>query len=785
MLTYAQNFEDVMLARLFAGHDQGFYIDIGAWDPTLHSVTRHFYDRGWRGINVEPIARQHALFVEQRPDDINLQVAAGPRRGTLLLHECIDLSSLSTVDEGQAAALRAAGKQVESYDVDVLTLMDLAKLTNGRTIDFLKIDVEGFEDQVIAGGDWQAFRPRVLVIEATRPAVAIKDWDNIDAIRNWDEWEPVLLSHGYRFAYYDGLSRFYLREEDWLLHRRLALPPCVHDDIRYPELEALRGDYGQLKGDRDSLASISASLSDELEALRADQAAKQEVIDLLTDQAAEASRRADTIHAALDRANAEIGRQITDNDHLRLQLTRNHEQTLESNAQRRTRSDVLAEYARIELERKALLKGIPDAALHWRRKPVPPSWGTYHPPGRRHDGPHVAVDALEIIFGVSGGVETYMKMLVSSLVQQGRQVTLICLPDQLPPLRKHFGDAVGYWETRSSLAISFAAKASRRLRPASPMRISARTSMATFHRLAEDIGADLLHSPVQIFSKLDFRIPSVLNLHDLQHLHFPENFRPSDIEARNHAYGLSAALATAIVVSSNFVRNDLIEKMGVPAHKVFTVPVTWNPMVESGLIHFNIDAARDRYALPARYALFPAQFWPHKNHVRLVEALSIVRDRRPGDDVCLVFTGFRGHSGWPTVERRIKELGLEERIRCLDYVPVEDLAALYKASLFCVMPSTFEASSYPVIEAQVLGVPAMCSNVTSLPELMAGDAGLLFDPFDPEDMARQMIRWLEDPDDAHAHAARASVKVHNEHSLERYIENLDRVYQYAISSSTS
>src|SRR5690606_20739439 len=100
----------------------------------------------------------------------------------------------------------------------------------------------------------------------------------------------------------------------------------------------------------------------------------------------------------------------------------------------------------------------------------------------------------------------------------------------------------GYWETRASPAVSLAARASRRLRPSAPLRISARSSMASFARLAEDMGADILHSPVQIFSRLDFRVPAVLNLHDLQHLHFPENFRPSDIEARNHAYGLSAAL---------------------------------------------------------------------------------------------------------------------------------------------------------------------------------------------------------------------------------------------------
>ncbi len=781
MLTYAQNFEDVILARLFAEKSDGFYIDIGAWDPTLHSVTRHFYDQGWRGINVEPIARQHALFVEQRPRDINLLAAVGATPGTMRFHECLDLSSLSTADDEQATALRQSGKRVESYDVDVVTVMDLAESAGGQPVDFLKIDVEGFEDQVIAGGDWQHFRPRIMVVEATRPAVAIENWDDIDAISNWTAWEPTLLSNGYRFAYYDGLSRFYLRDEDWGLHRRVSLPPCVHDDIHYPEFEQLKKAYEELKADRHSLSGVAERLAADLEAVRLDQAAKQEAIDRLS-ESTEAVEGHQAISESLRSAVEELERQKDAVDALRVKLATLTAQKFELVAHRRAHSEVLADYARRELERKALLSGVPDAALYWRRRPVLPSWGTFHPPAIRRSGIHVAVDALEIVFGVSGGVETYMKMLVSALVQQGRQVTLICLQNQIGPLREHFGDSVGYWETRSSNAISVAIRASRWLRPASPLNITAQSSMATFSRLAEDIGADLLHSPVQIFSRFDFRVPTVLNLHDLQHLHFPENFRPSDIEARNHYYGLSAALASAIVVSSNFVRDDLIGQMNVPAHKVFTVPVTWNPMVEDGLAQFNADDARIHYGLPARYALFPAQFWPHKNHVRLVEALSIVLKRRPAEDLCLVFTGFRGHSGWPAVEKRIAELGLENRVLCLDYVPVEHLGGLYKASLFCVMPSTFEASSYPVIEAQILGVPAMCSNVTSLPELMAGNAGLLFDPFDPEDIARQMIRWLDDPSDAHDHATRALTKARQEHSLVSYVEGLDRVYRYSLSS---
>jgi hypothetical protein len=70
MLTYAQNFEDVMLARLFSKQADGFYVDVGGWHPEIHSVTKFFYDRGWRGVNVEPIRRNWEAFVAERPRDI-------------------------------------------------------------------------------------------------------------------------------------------------------------------------------------------------------------------------------------------------------------------------------------------------------------------------------------------------------------------------------------------------------------------------------------------------------------------------------------------------------------------------------------------------------------------------------------------------------------------------------------------------------------------------------------------------------------------------------------------
>ena len=795
MISYAQNYEDVLLARLFQGQSEGFYIDVGAWHPTLHSVTKHFYNLGWHGINIEPVLRQYRLFVDDRPRDRNLNVAVADVAGQLRFHECTDLTSLSTASEEQAHALRLAGHEIESYEVPVLTLGEIMASCRDRVIDFLKVDVEGFEASVLRGVDWRQHRPRILLIEATLPAVKIEDWDSAADIRNWETWEPALLAAGYQFGCYDGLSRFYVRNEDENIKARLALPPCVHDAFDLAEVFELKRQQKAMVKEREDVLAVNHRLETELRAVQLDRAEKSDVIDRLVAEAPELKRQqrllikdredvlavnhrlATELRAVeLDRAEkSDVINRLAENlEHLVLS------QTI-LGGKLDAKDQVIESMACRDLERKALLGGFADLAYYSRRQHVPPGYGDLFPPADAAQGRHIAIDTLEIVFGVSGGVETYMKMLTSVLLDGRQRVTLICLPDQLAALRKLFQARVGYFVVRQSQAIGLSTKLSRHLQ-GRDKRLSANTSMATFSRLREDIGADVLHSPVQIFSKLDFRIPAVLNLHDLQHLHFPENFTPSDIEARNHLYGLSATLADAIIVSSDFVRNDLVNQMKVPPAKVYTVPVTWDPMVIEGLKEFSVQDAASRYKLPPQYAIYPAQFWPHKNHARLVRALRIVRDARPSADLKLVFTGYRGHSGWPKVQAAIQAQGLDADVICLDHVPVNHLAALYKGAIYCVMPSTFEASSYPVIEAQVLGVPAMCSNVTSLPELMRDGAGLLFDPLDSEDIAAKMLLWLDDGADRLACAGRAQSKALREHSLANYAAGVARVYDHVIAA---
>ncbi len=233
MISYAQNFEDVYLARAFHGLTSGFYIDIGAWDPVLDSVTKHFYDLGWRGINVEPIPQLHRAIASQRPRDTNLQVAVSDRRGRATFYCVTSGSGFSTLSPAIAAGWRTRGQTVQEIEVPVVTLAELCAGADVRDVDFLKVDVEGAEREVIAGGDWARVRPRVVIVEATQPG---------SPEPAWHEWEPLLVAHRYTFGLFDGLNRYYVRSEDEGLLEAFRLPPNVFDGFTPYALARARAD---------------------------------------------------------------------------------------------------------------------------------------------------------------------------------------------------------------------------------------------------------------------------------------------------------------------------------------------------------------------------------------------------------------------------------------------------------------------------------------------------------------------------------------------------------------
>jgi FkbM family methyltransferase len=222
-LSYAQNHEDVVLARALRPDERsGTYIDVGAGHPTLDSVTRAFADRGWSGVNVEPLPEEHRLLTLARPDDVNLNVALGAVPGVGKLYEAPPANrGSSTMVAEYAARYGDGGEAFLPIEVRVRTLAQVTDEHVSGPVELLKIDVEGYEREVLLGADWEWFKPRVIVVEATIPNSRVPAHES---------WEPLLLDAGYRCALFDGLNRFYGRLDDTDVLEALAAPANVLDD---------------------------------------------------------------------------------------------------------------------------------------------------------------------------------------------------------------------------------------------------------------------------------------------------------------------------------------------------------------------------------------------------------------------------------------------------------------------------------------------------------------------------------------------------------------------------
>lgn len=282
-VSYAQNQEDVVLARALHPDDQGgFWVDVGAGDPVLDSVTAAFAERGWRGVNVEPLPREHERLCAARPADTNLRVALGATAGLgKLFVEPAEKRERpgpdAPIDRGASTMVpelveryRADGEEFTPIEVPIWTLAQVVADHVAGPVDFLKVDVEGFEREVLAGADWSCFRPRVVVMEATVP--------KSDEPAHQD-WEPLLLEVGYRFAMFDGLNRFYAHDDEPALLQALAIPANVIDgfvpyawahqvDKAQQRALALEGALTHAQQERDQLYESIAALGDDLDAAR-------------------------------------------------------------------------------------------------------------------------------------------------------------------------------------------------------------------------------------------------------------------------------------------------------------------------------------------------------------------------------------------------------------------------------------------------------------------------------------------------------------------------------------
>ena len=273
-------------------------------------------------------------------------------------------------------------------------------------------------------------------------------------------------------------------------------------------------------------------------------------------------------------------------------------------------------------------------------------------------------------------------------------------------------------------------RAARRLRGIGPLASDG---------FLESLGADVVHFPYQSYAEVD--APTVYNPHDLQHRHHPEFFTADQLKWRETVHSAALAGADAVAAESRWAAGDVVREYGVAADRIHVIargaPTELYPEPSEA------DFAAARAASPAgRFVLYPAASWPHKNHLRLVEALALVRDR-DRTELGLVCTGHRTEH-WDAVAARVRELGLDDRRSpCRLRERGASCGRLYRLAEAVVVPSLFEGGGFPVLEAFREQVPVACSNATALPEV-GGDAVVLFDPLSIDEIAGALSRLTGD-----------------------------------------
>ncbi len=237
--------------------------------------------------------------------------------------------------------------------------------------------------------------------------------------------------------------------------------------------------------------------------------------------------------------------------------------------------------------------------------------------------------------------------------------------------------------------------------------------------------------------------PFIFTLHDMQERYYSQFFTFYQRVSRWLNNKTLARNADKIICESTFVKNDIVKYTGINEDKIYIIQ---SPPPESLLNYeFKIDEfakVKEKYELPKKFIFYPAQCWFHKNHIKLVEAFKIISNKY--DDIHLILTGSQ-LKNYHNLMHQIDKLNLCSKVKHLGYIDYKDLPYLYKMSDFLVMPSLFESVSIPIYEAFALEVPVCSSNVVALPE-QVGDAGILFNPHDTDDIALKMLSYIENED---------------------------------------
>jgi FkbM family methyltransferase len=204
--SYSQKGEDLVIDKLLGNKKRGFYIDVGAYAPDRFSNTKHFYEKGWRGINIEPDYEQYTAFVLKRKRDINLNIGIGQEKKKLSFFRFFP-ATLSTFSESEAKKYKKMGyKFLGTRNVKVIPLKDVFRLyTKGKSVDFLSVDTEGFDMEVLKSNNWEKFKPKLICIESSS--------HSLSKTSKQYNYATFLSQFGYKKVYDNNLNSLFLHQK--------------------------------------------------------------------------------------------------------------------------------------------------------------------------------------------------------------------------------------------------------------------------------------------------------------------------------------------------------------------------------------------------------------------------------------------------------------------------------------------------------------------------------------------------------------------------------------------
>ena len=365
----------------------------------------------------------------------------------------------------------------------------------------------------------------------------------------------------------------------------------------------------------------------------------------------------------------------------------------------------------------------------------------------------VSVNCIQVNPLFVGGVTTYALGLLDGLAKAGPRCRFrLFVSDANRHLFERFAGLANFEVVAvGQRGMSFRTNLCRAALLSHSSGIYSSTSNAVFHGLQKmiDAGADVTYTPTTSLPYFNSSKPTVLSMHDIQHVHHPEFFSWTRRLSRRIAYNLSARHATHFQVSSRYIKQDLLAHFPwLLSGQIEVIPHgvsidDFSAQILNGIV-------RRKYKLPRQYLFYPAQLWPHKNHLSLLKAIKSIEIDR-GVKIPLVLSGDI-YAAAPGVFNFIREQNMDY-VKYVGKVPFRELVELHQQATFTVSSSLHEASSFPILEAAAAGTPVIASKIPAFEELAETLQLNLFDPLNVQEIAELVFTLWNDQQTAASQAA--------------------------------